>query len=78
MPPMAFGGDATYAFVDVHTLAEGICLGIEKALISEDYILSGESIILRALFEKFARYPGRYEGALVFAALVHASADDAT
>jgi nucleoside-diphosphate-sugar epimerase len=58
MPPMAFGGDATYAFVDVHALAEGMCLAVEKAPIGEDYIFSGEPTTLGALVEKFARYPG--------------------
>jgi nucleoside-diphosphate-sugar epimerase len=55
---MAFDGDATYAFVDVHALAEGMCLAVEKAPIGEDYIFSGEPTTLGVLFEKSARYPG--------------------
>ncbi len=58
MPPMAFGGDATYAFVDVHALAEGMCLAVDKAPIGEDYIFSGEPLTLGGMFVKFARYPG--------------------
>jgi hypothetical protein len=72
----AFGGDATFAFVDVHALAEGMCLTVEKAPIGEDYIFSGEPIALGALFEKFARYPGGMKVRL-YLQLVHASADDA-
>jgi dihydroflavonol-4-reductase len=58
MPPIAFGGDATLSLVDVHALAEGLCLAAETAPIGEDYIFSGEPIELRQMFEQFARYPG--------------------
>jgi dihydroflavonol-4-reductase len=58
MSPIAFGGDATLAMVDVRALAEGLCLAVEKAPIGEDYIFSGEPIALGAVFEQFARYPG--------------------
>lgn len=58
MSPIAFGGDATLSLVDVHALAEGLCLAAERAPIGEDYIFSGEPITIRALFEQFARYPG--------------------
>jgi dihydroflavonol-4-reductase len=36
MPPIAFGGDATFALVDVRAFAEGLCLAAEKAPIGED------------------------------------------
>lgn len=58
MPPVAFGGDATLALVDVDALAEGLCLAAEKAPIGEDYIFSGEPITGGAIIEQFARYPG--------------------
>jgi len=58
MPPIAFGGDATFALVDVQALAEGLCLAAEKAPLGEDYIFNGEPITLKAMFEQFARYPG--------------------
>lgn len=58
MSPIAFGGDATQALVDVHALAEGLCLAAERAPIGEDYIFSGKPITIRAMFEQFARYPG--------------------
>jgi dihydroflavonol-4-reductase len=58
MSPIAFGGDATLTLVDVHALAEGLCLAAERAPIGEDYIFSGEPITIRAMFERFAHYPG--------------------
>jgi dihydroflavonol-4-reductase len=58
MSPIAFGGDATLAFVDVHALAEGLCLAAERAPIGEDYIFSGEPLTIGAVFERFERYPG--------------------
>lgn len=58
MSPVAFGGDAVLALVDVHALAEGLCLAAEKAPIGENYIFSGEPITVAAMFEQFARHPG--------------------
>jgi nucleoside-diphosphate-sugar epimerase len=58
MSPIAFGGDAMLTFVDVHALAEGLCLAAERAPIGEDYIFSGEPLTIGAMFELFERYPG--------------------
>jgi nucleoside-diphosphate-sugar epimerase len=58
MSPVAFGGDSTLAFVDVHALAEGVCLAADSAPIGEDYIFSGEPITIREMFDRFSRYPG--------------------
>ena len=41
MSPMAFGGDAVLAAVDVHALAEGLCLAAEKAQIGDAQFPAG-------------------------------------
>lgn len=58
MPPMAFGGDCSLAFVDVEALAEGLCLAAEQAPVGHDYIFSGDPMTFTELFKLFAGYPG--------------------
>lgn len=58
MPPMAWGGDAVYAVVDVHALAEGLCLAAEKAPAGEDYLFCGPRHTLRELFDLWGRKSG--------------------
>lgn len=59
MPPVAWGGDAVYAFVDVRALAEGICLAAEKAPAGEDYLFCGPRHTVRALFDLWGRMSGK-------------------
>lgn len=58
MPPMAFGGDSVYTFVEVGALAEGLCLALEKAPMGEDYLFCGEAQTIRQTFAHWARHPG--------------------
>jgi dihydroflavonol-4-reductase len=58
MPPMAFGGDCSLAFVDVEALAEGLCLAAERAPAGSDYMFCGDAMTLAELFRLFAGYPG--------------------
>ena len=58
MPPLAFGGDAVLALVDVEALAEGLCLAAERAPAGADYVFSGEAEPLRTTIERWRRYPG--------------------
>jgi dihydroflavonol-4-reductase len=51
MPPVGFGSDVVYAFVDVDALAEGICLTAERAPMGEDYLFCGEPVSLGRVFE---------------------------
>ena len=55
MAPVAFGGDAVYALVDVDALAEGLCLAIERAQVGEDYVFSSEPMPLHRVFEILGR-----------------------
>ena len=59
MPPMAWGGDAVYALVDVNALAEGLCLAAEKARVGEDYLFCGPRQTLRELFDLWGRKTGK-------------------
>lgn len=59
MAPMAWGGDAVYALVDVHALAEGLCLAAEKAPAGEDYLFCGPRQTLRELFDLWGRKTGK-------------------
>lgn len=59
MFPMSFGGEAVYALVDVHALAEGLCLAAEKAAPGEDYLFCGPRQTLRALFDSWGRKTGK-------------------
>jgi len=58
LPPMAWGADSVYAFVDVAALAEGIALAAERGRLGEDYLFCGEPIAIRALFAQWTRFPG--------------------
>jgi nucleoside-diphosphate-sugar epimerase len=59
MPPMSFGGEAMYTLVDVHALAEGLCLAAEKAAPGADYLFCGPRQTLRELFERWGRLTGQ-------------------
>lgn len=59
MAPMAWGGDAVYALVDVHALAEGLCLAAEKAPAGEDYLFCGPGQTTRELFDLWGRKTGK-------------------
>lgn len=58
MPPMGWGADTLYAFVDVHALAEGLARCADRAAIGTDYVFCGEPVTVRAMFSLWARYPG--------------------
>ena len=58
MPPLAFGGDAILALVDVGALADGLCLAAERAPAGADYLFCGSAEPLRSTFERWRRYPG--------------------
>jgi len=58
MPPLAWSPDAVFSFVEVESLAEGLCLAAERAPIGADYVFSGEPTSLRGLFDLWSRYPG--------------------
>lgn len=59
MAPVAWGEDAVYAFVDVHALAEGLCLAAEKAPPGEDYLFCGPRQATRELFDLWGRKTGK-------------------
>ena len=58
LPPIAWGGDAVFAFVDVDALAEGLCLAVEQAAPGSDYLFCGPPMNLRALFALWGHHPG--------------------
>lgn len=58
MPPIGFGGNTIYSFVDVGALAEGMCLAAEKALPGDDYLFCGEPLTIRELFAHWGRHGG--------------------
>lgn len=58
MPPVAFGRDMRLTPVDLHALAEGLCLAAERAAPGEDYLLCGPTQTLGEIFGHFARHPG--------------------
>lgn len=60
MPPIAWGGDAVYAMVDVSALAEGLCLAAEKATMGADYVFCGNPISIGDMFRLWGRYPGGF------------------
>jgi dihydroflavonol-4-reductase len=57
-PPVAWGPDGVYSFVDVEALAEGLCLAADLAPAGEDYLFCGEPISIRDLFAQWGRYAG--------------------
>lgn len=59
MAPMAWGGEAVYSFVEVHALAEGLCLAAEKAPAGEDYLFCGPRQSMRDLFDLWGRKTGK-------------------
>lgn len=59
MPPIAWGGDSVFSFVDVNALAEGLCLAAQKAPMGEDYLFCGPSMSVKELFALWARKTGR-------------------
>lgn len=59
MPPIAWGGDAVFAFVEVEALAEGLCLAAENAAMGEDYVFCGPRQSLREVFKLWGRKTGR-------------------
>jgi dihydroflavonol-4-reductase len=58
MPPVGWGGDTVYALVYVNSLAEGLCLAVEKAPAGQDYLFCGEPVTMRRIYELWGRYPG--------------------
>ncbi len=59
MAPMAFGGDAVLAPVDVDALADGLCRAGEQAPAGSDYLFCGERLPMRELFATWTRLSGR-------------------
>lgn len=58
MPPLAFGADTIYGFVDVDALADGLCRAGGQAAPGQDYVFSGPPQTLRQMFAHWARHPG--------------------
>lgn len=58
LPPTAWGADSVFAMVEVHALAEGICLVAERAAMGEDFHFSGEAQTIRQTLAHWARHPG--------------------
>lgn len=58
LPPIGWGGDAVFAFVDVDALAEGLCLAVDKAAPGSDYVFCGPPMMIRELFALWGRHPG--------------------
>lgn len=48
-----------YAFVDVHALAEGLCLAAEKAPAGEDCLFCGPRLTTRELFDPWGCKTGK-------------------
>ena len=59
MLPVAFGGDAVLALVDVDALAEGLCLATERAPMRENYLFCGERSSLRDVFRLWGQETSR-------------------
>jgi len=53
------GVDGAYDFIDVRDVAAGMILAAEKGLGGEVYILSGEQITIKSLFDKLAKISGK-------------------
>lgn len=47
--------DGTYNFVDVRDVAEGLCLAMSKGKKGEDYILAGNKITVKQLFQTVSK-----------------------
>jgi dihydroflavonol-4-reductase len=58
LPPVAWGKHSVYAMVDVHALAEGLCLAAQKGAMGEDYLFCGPPQSIAAMFEHWSRHPG--------------------
>lgn len=58
LPPIAFGAEAVYAWVQVEALAEGLCLAAEKARMGQDHLFCGPAMSIRELFALWGRHPG--------------------
>ncbi len=65
MPPIAWEADAVYSLVDVHALASGISLAVEKAAMGEDYVFCGEPTSIGDLFVRWSRQTGHVAPRLV-------------
>lgn len=60
MPPFGFGSDGVYAPVEVHALAEGLCLAAQRAPAGADYHFGGPPERLSAMFGRWTRLSGRH------------------
>lgn len=58
LPPTAWGAESVFAMVEVHALAEGICLTAERADMGEDYHFSGEPQTIRQMLGHWGRHSG--------------------
>lgn len=58
MLPMAWSPNSIFSLVEVHDLAEGIALSVEKSRMNETYFLCGEPRSLREHFAYWAERPG--------------------
>jgi dihydroflavonol-4-reductase len=58
MPPIAWGPDSKFRYVEVNDLAEGIALAAEKGRVGETYLLCGQLQTLREAFSCWTKKPG--------------------
>ncbi len=61
MLPFAWAPDATFTFVHVDDLVEGIALATEKGQTGETYIFAGEPLPLREIMAIWATKPGGFK-----------------
>ncbi len=59
MAPVAFGGDAVLAWVDVHSLVDGMCRAAARAAPGADYLLCGPAETMAAMLSRWTRLTGR-------------------
>ena len=60
LPPLAWNSRTTQSHVHVQALAEGIALAAEKGRVGETYLLCGEPVTLRQLFEFWRPHRGGF------------------
>lgn len=58
LPPIGWAGDVVIAMVHVDDVAEGIALTAEKGRMGETYLLAGNPLRVRDVFDFWARRPG--------------------
>jgi dihydroflavonol-4-reductase len=60
LPPVSVSPGSISACVEVHDLAEGIALAVEKGRIGETYFFCGEALSFREIYDLWSKKPGAY------------------